>query len=115
MAARLAMQTYLATIGRDKIGFSIVGKDADGKPVFVDGVRGVVERNTMRYFLAIEAYLGAYTAPASDQIEKRLRDWFAATERYTPQLHEMERADYLDMKRHEVQRQQSAAKAAKPS
>jgi len=27
----------------------------------------------------------------------------------------MERADYLDMKRHEVQRQQSAAKAAKPS
>ena len=115
MAARLAMQTYLATIGRDKIGFSIVGKDADGKPVFVDGVRGVVERNTMRYFLAIEAYLGAYAAPASDQVDKRLRDWFAATERYAPQLHEMERADYLDMKRHEVQRQQSAAKAAKPS
>jgi hypothetical protein len=113
MAARLAMQTYLATIGRDKIGFNIVGKGADGKPVYVDGVRGVVERNTMRYFLAIDAYLGATTAPASDQVEKRLRDWFDATERYAPQLHEMERADYLDMKRREVQRQLSGAKSAK--
>ena len=114
MAARIAMQGYLATIGRAKVGFSIVAKDADGKPVFVDNVRGVVERNTMRYYLAIEAYLGAYTAPAPEQLDKRLRDWFAATERYPQQLHEMERSEYLDMKRREVQRQQSGAKAAKP-
>jgi hypothetical protein len=114
VAARMAMQAYLATAGRDKIGFSIVGKDADGKPVFVDNVRGVVERNTMRYFLAIEAYLNAYNTPGPEQVEKRLREWFTATERYAPQLHEMERAEYLDMKRHEVQRQQSGAKAGKP-
>jgi len=114
MAARLAMQGYLATIGRDKVGFSIVDKDADGKPVYVDGVRGVVERNTMRYYLAIEAYLGAYGSPAPEQQEKRLRDWFAATERHALQLHEIERGEYLDMKRREVQRQQSGAKAAKP-
>ena len=113
VAARLAMQGYLATVGRDKIGFSIVGKDADGKPVYVDGVRGVVERNTMRYYLAIEAYLGAYGSPPAEQQEKRLLDWFAATERHALQLHEMERTDYLDMKRREVQRQQLGAKAAK--
>ena len=111
MAARLAMQGYLSTIGRDKVGFSIVGKDADGKPMYVDGVRGVVERNTMRYYLAIEAYLGAYSLPAPDQLEKRLRDWFAATEHHARQLHEMERGEYLDMKRREVQRQQSKAAA----
>ena len=113
VAARLAMQGYLATVGRDKIGFSIVSKDADGKPVYVDGVRGVVERNTMRYYLAIEAYLGAYGSPPAEQQEKRLRDWFAATERHALQLHETERNDYLEMKRREVQRQQSGAKAAK--
>ena len=114
LAARLAMQAYLATAGSDKLGFSIVSKDADGKPVYVDGVRGVVERNTMRYFLAIEAYLGAYGLPASEQQEKRLRDWFAATERHALQLHEMERGEYLDMKHREVQRQLSGAKPGKP-
>jgi hypothetical protein len=67
-----------------------------------------VERNTMRYYLAIEAYLGATSAPPPEQQEKRLRDWFAATERYALQLHEIERDDYLAMKRHELQRQRSA-------
>jgi hypothetical protein len=109
MAARLAMQGYLATIGRDKVGFSIVGKDGDGKPTYVDNVRGVVERNTMRYFLAIEAFLNAYTLPAAEQSEQRLRDWFAATERYPLQLHEIERTDYLEMKHREIARRKSGA------
>ncbi len=115
MAARMAMQGYLATVGRDKVGFGITGKGDDGKPVYIDGVRGVVERNTMRYYLAIEAYLGALSAPPADQIEKRLRDWFDAVERYPQQLRELERNEYLDMKRREVQRQQATAKAAKPN
>jgi len=106
-AARFAMQAYLATAGRDKIGFSVVGKTEDGKPIYIDGVRGVVERNTMRYYLAIEAYLGALSAPPAEQLEKRLRDWFASTERHAAQLHEMDRDEYLAMKRREVQRQQS--------
>ena len=107
-AARLAMQIYLATAGHDKIGFSITGKGDDGKPIYIDGVRGVVERNTMRYFLAIESYLGAVSAPPAERDEKRLRDWFAATERHAAQLHEMERDDYLTMKRHELQRQHAS-------
>ena len=53
------MQGYLATGGRDKVGFSIVGKTASGAPQYLDGMRAVVERNTMRYYLAIDAYLGA--------------------------------------------------------
>ncbi len=108
-AARLAMSAYLATAGRDKIGFSITGKADDGKPVYIDGVRGVVERNTMRYYLAIEAYLGSLSAPPGEQQEKRLRDWFAATERHPAQLHEIDRDDYLAMKRHELQRQKAGA------
>jgi hypothetical protein len=107
-AARLAMQAYLGTAGRDKVGFSITGKGEDGKPIYIDGVRGVVERNTMRYYLAIEAYLGAMASPAGERQEKRLRDWFDATERHARQLHEMDRDEYLKMKRNEVQRQRAA-------
>ena len=108
-AARLAMQAYLTTAGRDKVGFSVTGMTDDGKPVYIDGVRGVVERNTMRYYLAIEAYLGSLAAPASEQQERRLRDWFASTERHAQQLHEIERDDYLKMKRSELQRQKAGA------
>ena len=109
-AARIALQAYLATAGRDKVGFSVDGQDADGKPIYVDSVRGVVERNTMRYYLAIEAYLGAYGAPVAERLNKRLSDWFNATERYPRQLREMDRNEYLDMKRREVQRQQAQGK-----
>ncbi len=108
-AARLAMQAYLATTGRDKIGFSITGKGDDGQPVYVDGVRAVLERNTMRYYLAIETYLASLAVPAPERQEKRLRDWFAATERHARQLHEMERDDYLAMKRRELERQRAGA------
>ena len=37
---------------------------------------------------------------------QRLQDWFSATERYATQLHEVDRAAYLDMKRREYQRMQ---------
>lgn len=104
MAARLAMQGYLSTIGRDKVGFSVTGRDGRGQPVYVNGVRGVVERNTMRYFLAIEAYLGAVGLPPGERLRKRLDDWFAATERYPRQLHEIDRGEYLAAKREEAAR-----------
>lgn len=56
---RLAMQTYLATSGSDKIGFTVIGESNAPTPEFIGGVRGAIERNTMRYYLAIDAYLGA--------------------------------------------------------
>ena len=90
-AARLAMQAYLATLGRDKTGFT------------TGGIRGVVERNTMRYYLAIDSFLAA---PAIAQREARAAAWFDATEQYAPQLHEVERDDYLAMKRNEFKRLQ---------
>lgn len=104
VAARMAMQAYLATAGSAKIGFTVTERRADGSPVHIGGVRGVVERNTMRYYLAIDAYLASLALPAPQQQERRLRDWFAATERYAPQLHEMNEADYLAMKRKEIAR-----------
>ena len=106
---RLAMQTYLATAGRGKVGFTVVGQRPNGEPEYVGGVRGVVERNTMRYYLAIDALLGSTRIPAAAQLEHRLQSWFMATERYPLQLHEMESAEYLTMKRAERVREQAVA------
>ncbi|MDP2827200.1 MAG: hypothetical protein Q8O37_01195 [Sulfuricellaceae bacterium] len=106
LAGRLAMKAYLATIGSDKVGFTITSKQSDGQPKYIGGVRGVVERNTMRYYLAIDAYLGAFSAQPSLQLEKRLQSWFAATEQYPRQLRELGKTDYLNMKRSEYLRQQ---------
>lgn len=108
LAGRLAMQGYLATIGRDKIGFTVTGKQANGQPKYIHGVRGVVERNTMRYYLAIDAYLAALTTPPRNRLEKRLQHWYNGTDQYARQLHEVERNDYFEMKRKEYQRQQVA-------
>jgi len=86
--SQMALKTYLSTSGADKVGFS----SENGK--LVGGTRGVMERNTMRYFLAIDSYL--------DTLGKgrraRLESWFGATEKYAKQLHEMSRDEYLAVK-----------------
>ncbi len=104
LALRLGLKVYLSTIGRDKVGFTVIGKQPDGQPLYISGMRGVVERNTMRYYLAIEAFLGAQSAPPQARREKSLNDWFVAVERYPRQLHELEKKEYLDMKRKEYLR-----------
>jgi hypothetical protein len=106
-AARLAMQAYLATAGRGKVGFSIVGRQPNGAPIFIGNLRGVIERNTMRYYLAIEAYLGALSLPPAQRFERRLADWHAGIERYPLQLHELALDEYLDIKRAQALRQQA--------
>lgn len=94
-AARIAMATYLDTIGRKKVGFSKTGTSPGGEIEYVGGLRGVLERNTMRYYLAIETYLASADQPAATRRGWRLRTWFDATERYSRQLHELSRRDYL--------------------
>jgi hypothetical protein len=99
MAAKLAMQGYFATAGANKVGFTRTGSDA-----YIGGMRGAIERNTMRYYLAIEAYLASLSAPPAQQRALRLERWFNATEQYARQLHEVERGEYLAMKQREFRR-----------
>lgn len=113
LAGRLAMQAYLGTVGSGKVGFTVVGVQADGRPLHIGGMRGLAERNTMRYYLAIEAFLGALSAPPQARREKSMRDWFSSVERYPRQLHELERSEYLHMKRREYLRQQAAPRATR--
>jgi hypothetical protein len=100
-AAKVAMQTYLRTVGSQKVGFTVSGKQTDGRPALVNGLRGALERNVMRYYLAIDAYLAALGAPPERRLEERLKDWFDSTERYALQLHELDQNAYLEMKRRE--------------
>jgi hypothetical protein len=95
-----AMQAYLATRGRDKVGFSAAADDQP--PGTIRGTRGVVERNAMRYHLALATYLDSLALPEAARLEYRIGAWFDATERHARQLHEMKRDDYLAMKRREL-------------
>ena len=100
--ARFAMDAYLAGAGRDKFGFTVVERQADGRPVYVDGLRGVIERSAMRHYLGIEAYVESLAAPPGQRLEKRLRSWYAAIARY-PQLREdLGVEQYVEMKRREA-------------
>ena len=113
MAGRLAMQGYLATAGSSKVGFTRLGSDQ--KQGYIGGVRGAVERNTVRYYLAIEAYLVSLDRPAAQQPNARLEHWFDATEQFPQQLREIDRSSYLSMKREEYVRQQTSARPAMPA
>ncbi|WP_332824339.1 hypothetical protein [Ramlibacter sp.] len=106
-ASDFAMHLYLSTLARDKVGFTRSGAPSSTEEGYIGGMRGVAERNTMRYYLAIETYLDSLTAPAEQRVEKRLRAWFDATEKYPRQLREVDREAYLNMKRAEIQRQGS--------
>ena len=109
MAGKLAMQGYLATGGRGKVGFSTKSPaTANIKATYVGGARGAVERNTMRYYLAIDAYLQALPLPPAQQVNARLEKWFDATEQYPQQLRETDKSSYLAMKKNEIQRQQAS-------
>jgi hypothetical protein len=107
-AARLAMQTYLSTVGSAKVGFTLLPTAGDAPRQFIAGARALVERNTMRYYLAIDSFLAASSEAPARQLEARLQSWFTAVERYPRQLHELERGDYVAMKRDEYQRQKTA-------
>ncbi|HZF81360.1 MAG TPA: hypothetical protein VEZ89_16405, partial [Rubrivivax sp.] len=72
-------------------------------------------RNTMRYYLAIEAFLDSLSVPEGQRAEKRLRDWLAATERHPQQLREMDQAEYMAMKRREILTRPVAATTKEPT
>ncbi|MGJ3704566.1 hypothetical protein [Variovorax sp. AFSI2.2] len=101
MMVRMATQAYLATFGRNKVGFTVEGKGADGQPEYIRGLRGLVERNAMRYFLTLDAYLSSGTGASAERRERR---WYAAAEQYPRQLHEIDLETYLAIKREDRQR-----------
>ena len=111
LAGRLATGVYLQTLGRGKVGFSKEQAEAS-RPAdahWVGGVRGIIERNTMRYFMGLSCALQfAGTEAPTQRFAQMAPCWYDDTERYPQQLHEMGRSEYLEMKRAEYGREVQA-------
>jgi len=103
LLTRTAQRLYFATAGRHRIGFST----EDDKPV--RGLRGMMERNTMRFYLALQAYL---ESPQDDALPQRLARWHALTLNYPEQLRELPLEEYLDNKMRERANQQALQQEA---
>jgi hypothetical protein len=103
--SRLVTAIYLATLGRDKIGFSRQQSDDGAEAGYVRGVQGMIERGVMRYYLALKAFLDTRELPTTRQFEARLTALHDLTELYPAQLRQMEKAEYLDIKRRERENQ----------
>ncbi len=109
LLSELLTRSYLTTLGRNKVGFSKI-IDA-GESRLVQGIRGVIERNVMRSHLAIDAYLSTQPLAEASRHEAALSRWFSLNDGYPEQLHEMEKSEYLLIKRQEWQNQQRLQQA----
>jgi len=92
--------------GGGKVGFSVIGTDSDGNPVYVGGLRGTVERDVVCYYLAIMAYLDTLKIPGEQRFEKRVSQWYDLAALYKKQLLQIEEEEYLTYKRLDRQSQQ---------
>lgn len=101
----VAMKSYFAIFSRGDVGFSITGADSKKKPVYVSGLKGAIERNVMRYYLAILAYMDTHKYPVDQRFEKRINRWYDLTVQYKRQLYAMERKEYLANKRQDLKNQ----------
>lgn len=99
-ASRLATTTYLATLGRHRIGFSLVD-DGEGEKTPIKGVQGMIERNAMRYYLALQTHMEQRKEPETHRFEQSINAWYDLTERYHDQLYEVSREDYIENKKNE--------------
>ena len=105
VVTRLATAIYLATAGRKRVGFSREDAGPDGSPRHVKGFRGLVERNAMRYYLALEAFLDMQSVPPAHRFEARINAVYDMVEQYPTQFRDMGKAEYLDVKRRERENQ----------
>ncbi len=102
---RIALKAYFATLGRNKIGFSVTEPASNGEPEYVGGVRGMIERNTVRFYYALVAFL-ENPREGDEALQARLERWFELTERHPEQLREIDRETYLEQKQQERREQE---------
>ena len=97
---------FMKIFGGTKIGFSIIGTDSAGNPVYVEELRGSAERDVVFHYLAILAYLDTRKTPACQRYERRFSKYYDLTMLFKKQLFEMERQEYLTYKRQDQASQQ---------
>ena len=98
VALHLAEKIYFATLGLGKVGFTVIGKDRKGNPIYIGGPRGAIERNAVRYYFAIQSFMNTLHYPEKIRFRMRIIQWYDLTNRYRKQLFDLEREDYLAFK-----------------
>ena len=101
VALSLAEKVYFATLGWGKIGFTVTGTDRNGKPVYIGGPRGAIERNAVRYYFAIQAFMNTLRYPEESRFSMRINEWYDLTTRYRKQLFDLDKKEYLTFKTEE--------------
>jgi hypothetical protein len=97
-ALRLAEKVYFATLGLGKVGFTVTGTDRNGKPVYIGGPRGAIERNAVRYYFAIQSFMNTLRYPEESRLSMTTSEWYDLTTRYRKQLFDLDKKDYLAFK-----------------
>ena len=92
--------------GGSKIGFSITGTDSTGNPVYVEGLRGSVERYVVCDYLGIVAYFDTLKALPEQRFERRISQWYDLMGVFKKQLFEMRKEEYLKYKSRDLENQQ---------
>jgi hypothetical protein len=93
------MKSYFAIFGGSKVGFSVTGKDSNNNPVYASGIRGLNERNVVRYYFAILAYMETRHSPVELSFEKSIGRWHDLASQYKKQLTPGEKKDYIARKK----------------
>ncbi|MDD2310521.1 MAG: hypothetical protein PHH91_13150 [Desulfuromonadaceae bacterium] len=98
VALRLATKIYFATLGRGKVGFTVTGTDSNGRPVYIGGPRGALERSAVRYYLAIQTFMDTLRYPEESRFSRRISQWHDLTSRYRKQLFDLSKNEYIAFK-----------------
>lgn len=107
MALRLAGKAYFSTLGRDKVGFTVTGRDGNGQNIFIGGPRGAIERNAVRYYFAIQTFMSTLRYSEQGLFNARISQWYDLTARYRKQLYDLDKKDYLAFKTKEHENQKT--------
>lgn len=68
-----------------------------------------------RYYFALQAFMESQDLPPAQQFAHASERWFDLAERFPRQLHEIERAQYLDIKQREYAEQVRRMAGTAPS
>lgn len=98
VALRLATKVYFATLGRDKVGFTVTGTDRNGKSEYIGGPRGALERSAVRYYFAIQSFMNTRRYPEESRFSMRISEWHDRTTRFRKQLFDLDKKEYLRFK-----------------
>jgi hypothetical protein len=112
---RLATKIYFATLGRDKVGFTVTGTDRNGNPEYIGGPRGALERSAVRYYFAIQSFMNTLHYPEESRFNMRISDWHDRTSRFRKQLFDLDKAEYLSSKAAEHKNQMELQRQIMPS